>query len=540
MNPFRRRVAALTLATLPAAALVATGPAPAQAWEGGPAAHGGGVVASGLDTDGVVSVPPAPPGAHAVAVTTSELYSVVVWSDGTVTPFGDDSVPDPEPCPPDPPEPCLDLPTPMFGGIPAPPAGQRYVGAASGSAHGLLLTDAGRLVGFGSDDFSADTPPALPAGLRWTGAAAGDRWSVALRSDGQAFGFGYNAQQRRDVPSLTGDLRYTDVAAGDQHGVALVSDGSLRTWGDSSDQRRNIFSNAGNGRTYLMVAASGARTAAVRSDGAVLAAGDDLQGVVANVPLGRTAVDLALGDDHGLVLLDNGTVVGFGTNDHGQRTAPSLDGSRRITALAAGGDHSLFLTAQSPTVEATPTVTVPYGSPAAYDVRVGTGQAPATGRLRTTLRGEPFLSTALDGSGRARVRVPAGLPLGESFLYAWYDGDARTAPSLFAESSVTRVTVIRAVPTITATRVGARPRPQQRGRFDVRVRAGQLPVGGTVVVREGKRVLTRARATVAKDGSVRVRLPRLAAGVHRLSVVYGGSAEARPATKAVTLRVRRR
>jgi hypothetical protein len=538
MTHLRRTLAALTVTALPLSVLAGVTPSPAGAWEGAPGRPGGHVLAAGSAPGGATSTPEPPTGAHAVAVTTSELFSVVVWSDGSVTPFGDDGTPPPEPCPPDPQEPCLDLPTPLFGGLPAPPAGQQYVGAAAGATHGLLLTDAGRLVGFGTSSHLAEVPPALPAGLRWTGAAAGDRWSVALRSDGEAIGFGYTSHHRRDVPDLTGDLRYTDVAAGERHGVALVSDGTLRTWGDSSDQRRNIFADAGNGRTYLMVAASGAHTAAVRSDYTVVAAGDGMQGVVATIPLGRHAVDLALGDDHGLVLLDDGTVLSFGEDDQDQGTAPPLDGSRQITGLAAGGDHSLFLTAQAPAYAAASTITVPYGTPTSVEVALTTGQYQPTGAVRTLLGGAPYATTALV-DGVARVRVPAGLPVGEAFLYHRYDGDDRTAPLVPDGSHSTQVVVTRAVPTIAAARSGKPATIRRAGKISVRVTAGVLPVGGKVVVRKGKRVLRATTVTPTIGGRALIRLPRLPRGKHTLTIAYAGSPQAVAGSKTLTLRVRR-
>jgi alpha-tubulin suppressor-like RCC1 family protein len=539
MSHRTRALAALTATALPAAVLALGASTPATAWEGRTAPHGGGVLSTGSHVGGAAVVPAAPAGAHAVAVSSSALFSVVAWSDGSVSTFGDDSSESSEPCPPDPAPsdpPCIDLGGPMFGGVPIAPTGQKYVGAATGTDHGLLLTDAGRLVGFGDPGYDAEVPPALPAGTTWTGVAAGDRWSVGLRSDGRAIGWGYSSHDRRAVPQLSNGLTYTDVAAGDSHGVGLLSDGSLRTWGNYADQRTQIANQPGAGKRYVLVAASGKHSAAVRSDGVVLGAGGDLQGQVATVPFGRTAVDLALGDDHGLVLLDDGTVIGFGDDDQGQASAPDIDGSRRITALAAGADHSLFLVSQSPVLETTPAVSVPYGSPTAFDVRVGTGQHTATGNLSTLLRGQPYAATALV-DGTARVQVAAGLPVGTTFLYHRYAGDARTAPVTVANTHHTAVTVTRAVPTLGSARVGKAPRPSQRGRLSVRVRAGVLPVGGKVVVRKGTRVLGTATASTARDGRVVITLPRLTKGKHRLTVAYAGSPEASPAAKAVTFTV---
>ncbi|GAA5143391.1 hypothetical protein GCM10023340_08710 [Nocardioides marinquilinus] len=58
------------------------------------------------------------------------------------------------------------------------------------------------------------------------------------------------------------------------------------------------------------------------------------------------------------------------------------------------------------------------------------------------------------------------------------------------------------------------------------------PATGAVVVRDGARTI--GRGTVGTSGRVTVRLPRLARGVHRLSVRYAGSRTVKPSTSVVT------
>jgi hypothetical protein len=52
---------------------------------------------------------------------------------------------------------------------------------------------------------------------------------------------------------------------------------------------------------------------------------------------------ISAGGFHGLALKEDGTVVAWGLNDHGQaRVPPGLSG---VTAVAAGGFHSMALIA---------------------------------------------------------------------------------------------------------------------------------------------------------------------------------------------------
>jgi hypothetical protein len=62
-------------------------------------------------------------------------------------------------------------------------------------------------------------------------------------------------------------------------------------------------------------------------------------------------------------------------------------------------------------------------------------------------------------------------------------------------------------------------------------------VGGAVAVREGARTL---RTGTADDGVVVLRLPRLRAGRHLLTVTYAGAPGVLPSSTTVRVRVPRR
>ena len=62
---------------------------------------------------------------------------------------------------------------------------------------------------------------------------------------------------------------------------------------------------------------------------------------------------IAAGGNHSLALTEDGTVTGWGANAYGQTTVPASLEAKRVTAIAAGGSHSLAIVAPaSPTVTA--------------------------------------------------------------------------------------------------------------------------------------------------------------------------------------------
>lgn len=108
--------------------------------------------------------------------------------------------------------------------VPELPPGRRYVGAAAGQRHTLLLKDNGEVIAFGCNKYGQCEVPPLPQGLNYADLAAGDQHSVLVREDGQAFSFGYDGDGRCSVPELPQGVRY---------GKLLVSiEGRLQPEGD--------------------------------------------------------------------------------------------------------------------------------------------------------------------------------------------------------------------------------------------------------------------------------------------------------------------
>ena len=231
--------------------------------------------------------------------------------------------------------------------------------------------------------------------------SAGEAHSLAVCSDGTVAAWGSNANGQLGngtttsattpvAVTMSGVLsgkKVVAVAAGGQHSLALCSDGTLAAWGDGSfgqigdggvlDRTAPVLvSTAGalSGKRVIAISAGANHSAALCSDGTVVCWGGNTNGelgdgsntqrnvpVAVSVPLpngvllGRTAVEVACGQNHTLALLADGAVAAWGLNASGQlgngSTAASnmpvlvstggiLNG-KRVVEIEAGGSSSL-------------------------------------------------------------------------------------------------------------------------------------------------------------------------------------------------------
>ena len=100
-----------------------------------------------------------------------------------------------------------------------------------------------------------------------------------------------------------------------------------------------------------MVTAAGGNgfVLAVKTDGTVVAWGNNTYGQC-NVPAGQSnVVAVAAGQSHSIALKSDGTMVSWGWNAYGQTNVPA--GLNNVIAIAAGSFHSLALASSSdPTI----------------------------------------------------------------------------------------------------------------------------------------------------------------------------------------------
>lgn len=127
------------------------------------------------------------------------------------------------------------------------------------------------------------------------------------------------------------------IAAGGAHTVALKSDGTVVAWG------YNLFGETAPPpqlRGVAAVAAGWYHTVALKNDGSVVAWGRNGTNVPAAARSGVVAI--AVGDSHTLALKTNGSVVVWGDNTYGQLNIPASV-QNGVTAIAGGGLHSVAL-----------------------------------------------------------------------------------------------------------------------------------------------------------------------------------------------------
>ena len=127
------------------------------------------------------------------------------------------------------------------------------------------------------------------------------------------------------------------IAAGGAHSVALKSNGRVVVWGDNSLGQTNVPASVSN---VVAIAAAWYHSLAVRSNGTVISWGD-----MTTVPANATnVIAVAAGDYHSLALRADGTVVAWGGSNSGSATNVPANLTNAV-AIAAGGFFSAALKA---------------------------------------------------------------------------------------------------------------------------------------------------------------------------------------------------
>jgi alpha-tubulin suppressor-like RCC1 family protein len=278
---------------------------------------------------------------------------------------------------------------------------------AAGKRQSLALLSNGTVVAWGDgasgqlgdgELASSDLPVAVEGLSSVTAIAAGDNFSLALLSNGTVVAWGGDESGQlgdggtgeSDVPvAVKGLAGVTAIAAGGEHALALLHDGTVMAWGndelgqlgDGELANKDVPVAVKKLSGVASVAAGGEHSLALLDKGTVMAWGDDEFGQLGNdgvsevgnseeeeegveggerfstVPVavdgvsGATAV--AAGAAHSLALLGNGTVMSWGEDEFGElgdgtivrghETPAAVSGLSGVTAIAAGGEHSLAL-----------------------------------------------------------------------------------------------------------------------------------------------------------------------------------------------------
>ena len=219
-----------------------------------------------------------------------------------------------------------------------------------------------------------------------TTVSAGGEHSLARLSDATVKAWGHNQSGQlgngnfndSPVPVAViglGGKTVTEVAAGKEHSLALLSNGTVMAWGGNAHGQLGNGSTTNSpvpvaviglgGKTVTEVAAGKEHSLALLSNGTVMAWGGNAHGQLGNgsttdspVPVavsglgGKTVTAVSAGGEHSLALLSNGTVMAWGDNAHGQlgnnsttdnHVPVAVSGLGAVTAVSAGGEHSLAL-----------------------------------------------------------------------------------------------------------------------------------------------------------------------------------------------------
>ncbi len=121
--------------------------------------------------------------------------------------------------------------------------------------------------------------------------------------------------------------------------LALVTCAAVFGYFYFSDYLPIKGADSGNDYANVYISAGDDHTVGLRSDGTVIAAGDNNYGQC-NVSHWRDIVSVAGGEDHTVGLTSEGTAIAVGRNNYGQCNVSNIDG---ITAISAGYDHTVLL-----------------------------------------------------------------------------------------------------------------------------------------------------------------------------------------------------
>ena len=279
---------------------------------------------------------------------------------------------------------------------------------SAGGSHSCLILDDDSLECWGNnangqlgDGSTTDrrTPTEVDLGTDRTAKAisAGHQHTCAILDDDSLACWGSNNHERLGLGSgdtsnrtspTTVDLGDDDmgnahtakaVSLGNSHTCAILGNGDLNCWGfngsgrlgDGTATDRDIphFVNLGGIRTAKAVSLGNTHTCAIRDDDSLLcwgsnndgrlgigdsSAGDQAHPTAVPLAAGRTAKAIALGNHHACAILDNDSLVCWGSGDDGRLglgdttdrdtpTAVDLGAGRTASSVSCGSSHTCAL-----------------------------------------------------------------------------------------------------------------------------------------------------------------------------------------------------
>ena len=232
---------------------------------------------------------------------------------------------------------------------------------ACGDCFSVLLTKQGSLaacgqmslpndVGGGEARFPATRIPPLPEGVSILQVAAGLNHVLVLGSNGWAFAWGNNAWGQCDVPQLPDGVIYDQISAHAGKSLFLRSDGAAVACGRDRELVWDLFppdTVLPDGVCFRQVAAGGLMVCLITSEGQAVVRGT-LPWTVEDwayptPPAGHIFLKAACGDEHLMLLLDDGTVMGAGNHNDNRLDIPTLPDGLFYTDVSCGDDHTVLI-----------------------------------------------------------------------------------------------------------------------------------------------------------------------------------------------------
>ncbi|HEV2980367.1 MAG TPA: IPT/TIG domain-containing protein [Solirubrobacteraceae bacterium] len=315
------------------------------------------------------------------------------------------------------------------------------------------------------------TTPGLVSELSGVAAVAEGRGhSLALLENGAVMSWGENVfgQLGDGTTGTPQDLAVTvtglsgvkGIAAGSAHSLALLGDGTVKAWGRNSQGQLGDGTNTDRDAPVSVcapapepcpgshlsgvaaVAAGETFSLALLENGTVVAWGSDEDGQLGNGSMGgksevpvpvsglSAAIGIAAGESHALALLSGGTVKAWGFNKNGQlgdsseastdlpvKVAKIGESTAPATAVAAGAEHSLARLSDG--------TVVAWGSNAAGQLGDGTSTGPEMCGLPPTAAcaKTPVAVATLSGVSGIAAGKEGSLAVASGAVFAWGRND---------------------------------------------------------------------------------------------------------------------